>query len=88
MNINKNNEELKTLYDELWNKLQDHDEMYVKKILNDCLKKLDKEQQETTFNYLKALFKKPKFWILFIALTILVPTILVVLFIWIALLVE
>jgi len=88
LNTIKNNEEIKNLYDELWNKLQDHDEIYAKKILNDCLEKLDKKQsKETIFNTLMVLLKKPMFWIGLIAVVLIVP-IIFALFIWVSLLIE
>lgn len=88
LNTIKNSEEIKILYDELWNKLQKHDEIYVKKILNNCLVKLDKAQSKDSIpDMLKSLFKKPMFWIGLISVIVMVP-IIFTLFIWISLLIE
>ncbi|MGO0059571.1 hypothetical protein ACTID9_06115 [Brevibacillus fluminis] len=84
----QDNEEIKKLYDELWVKLQAHDEIYVKRVINNWSKKLDKRQNESIINYLKASLKKPMFWIIFILLLVIVPSIFFFLFIWLALLVD
>lgn len=91
LNINKNrdNKEIKDLYDELWSKIQNHHEVYVKNILNDFLEKLDKNppKEPPIFNTLNLWFKKPIFWIGLVSVALIVP-IIFILFVWISLLIE
>ncbi|MFD0697650.1 hypothetical protein ACFQZT_26590 [Paenibacillus sp. GCM10027628] len=81
-------EEYRNLHYEIWTKLQEHDELYVKTFLENSLKSLEKKRgklfsYETLLDY----FKSPIIWISIIVGVLIVP-IFCFLVIWISLIIE
>lgn len=64
--------EIQDLHRQVWDSLQDHDEMYAKSVLHQCLKSLDNKQ--TSFlTILSGYLKSPLIWFSILTGILIVP---------------
>jgi hypothetical protein len=81
-------EEFRNLHYEIWTKLQEHDELYVKTFLENSIKSLqNKRSKLSLYETLLDYFKSPFIWIPIIVGILIVP-VLWLLAIWTSLIIE